>query len=55
MSESGERLLVHSEGGYDFLIDTAWLFSVPRVAVKRGRLLEPWGVTSAQSTSSSRR
>ena len=38
MFETGERALVHQEAGYDFLIDTGWLYSVPRVIVKRGGL-----------------
>lgn len=36
MLETGERVLVHREAGYEFLIDTGWLPSVPRVLVKRG-------------------
>ena len=36
MFETGERVLVHREAGYDFLIDSGWLCSVPRVVVKRG-------------------
>ena len=36
MFETGERMLMHREEGYAFL-DTGWLFSVPRVLVKRGR------------------
>lgn len=36
MAETGDRVLVHRQDGYDFLIDTGWLFSVPRVVVKRG-------------------
>ena len=38
MFETGERALIHQEAGYDFLIDTGWLYSVERVIVKRGRL-----------------
>ena len=36
MAETGDRVRVHRQDGYDFLIDTGWLFSVPRVLVKRG-------------------